>query len=309
MTTTPSPLDALPEHIRKPSIRPFQPIGVQKDGQNLVALRDPAQVVRETMVVMPQVLQLLQRLQGNESLDTLAAQFSTEVENLISLVQQLDRFGLLWGPTFEKMEQQIKEKLAAAGAIPAYIGVAGLEQTPDGCRKKLDGWLAQTEDPELDGSAVGIIVPHLDYARGWPNYAASYRCMSGLEKPDRVVILGTNHYGLGDGVVMTEYGFDTPLGRSPADTGLVASLVEKLGKPLTIDQLDHLHEHSIQLQIPWIQHQFGLVPIVAALVPDPLRPLMKDDNERVDFQQFVTALNESLATLSVDGRSLSPHAT
>lgn len=291
---TSSLLESLPEHIRKPHIRPIQPIGVQKDGQQYVALRDPTQVVRETMVIMPQALQLLQRFTGTESLDVLATQFNSQLEQVLPLVQQLDRFGLLWGPTFEKLEQDLKVKLAERGAIPAYIAYSTLGQTADACRNKLDEFFAQTEDPELDAPAVGIIAPHLDYPRGWPNYAAAYRTLQGAPAPDRVVLLGTNHFGLGDGVVVTEYGYESPMGRCPADTALVLKLADKLGKKLIIDQLDCLHEHSTQLHIPWLQHRFGNVPVLTALIPDPLKPMIKEDDERVAFAPFVAALQEAL---------------
>ena len=38
-------LDSLPEHIRRPHMRPIQPIPVTKDGKQLVALRDPAMLI------------------------------------------------------------------------------------------------------------------------------------------------------------------------------------------------------------------------------------------------------------------------
>ncbi len=287
-------LESLPPHIRHPHLRPIQPIPFQKDGKTFIALRDPSTLVKETMVVTPPALNLFQRFMGQESLEDIAKHFQTDVSQLSSLVEQMDRFGLLWGPTFETLEQQLKDRLAGQGAIPAYIASAGMGQTAEACREAMDRWFEQTEDPELDGEVAGLIAPHLDYARGWPNYAAAYRCLADTDAPDRVVILGTNHNGLGDGVVLTPYGFDTPLGRCPADEKVVSALTTRLGNRVVVDHLDHVNEHSIQLHIPWLQYRFGNVPLVSALVPDPLRPMIKSDGERVGFEEFVPALQEAL---------------
>ena len=146
-------------------------------------------------------------------------------------------------------------------------------------------------------SAVGIVAPHLDYQRGWPNYAAAYYGFQGLDAPDRVVILGTNHMGIGDGAVLSQFGFDSPLGRCPVDTTTVGKLLDRFGDPLVADQLDHLSEHSVQLQLPWLQYFFGNVPLVAALIPDPLTPMIEDDGARIPAGQFVDTLGEVLAEI------------
>ena len=80
----------------------------------------------------------------------------------------------------------------------------------------------------------------------------------------------------------------------PVDTAVVARLRAKTGEKLFKDILDHLPEHSIQLQIPWIQHLFGSVPIIAALIPDPNSGLIADDGERVGLDEFVAVLSEAL---------------
>jgi hypothetical protein len=295
------PPAATPDHILRPHLRPIQPIPMQKDGKTLVALRDPAMLSQQTMVVPPQVLQVLQLFRGERSVSDIAEQVNGSSDQLLELARRLDDLGLLWGPTFERLEAAAKDRVAAQGAFPATASTS-MGRTEAECRKAMDGYFKQTEDPELDGRVFGIVAPHLDYQRGWPNYAAAYYPLRGMEQPDRVIILGTNHFGLGDGVIVAEYGFDSPMGRCPADEPVVSRLVEKLGRPLVIDQLDHMPEHSIQLQLPWLQYCFGNVPVVAALVPDPLAPMIADDGERVKLMPFVTALRDVLDELG--GRTL-----
>ena len=143
-----------------------------------------------------------------------------------------------------------------------------------------------------------LVIRHSSFV-GWPNYAAAYRCLDYAEKPDRVLVLGTNHFGIGDGAILTEWGFETPLGRCEPDKVITEALVKRLGEPVVIDQLDHASEHSVQLHIPWIQHTWRNLPIVAAMVPDPLLPMIDDvedpeAQERIDGGRLVEALRDTL---------------
>ena len=57
-------LESLPEHIRRPHLRPVQPKPVVKDGKPFVALRDPSLLVRKTLVVPAEALPALQNFRG-----------------------------------------------------------------------------------------------------------------------------------------------------------------------------------------------------------------------------------------------------
>src|SRR4029077_11871719 len=77
-------------------------------------------------------------------------------------------------------------------------------------------------------------------------------------------------------------------------SAVVEKVVQKLGRSVIVDQLDHLPEHSVQLHLPWFQYFFGNVPIVAALIPDPLSPMIADDQQRSTGDQFVEILSSVL---------------
>jgi AmmeMemoRadiSam system protein B len=196
------------------------------------------------------------------------------------------------------MEADLLQKVQANQSFPP-LASASLGTDADACRKALQGYFEQTEDPELENAPLAIVAPHLDYQRGWPNYAAAWYAMRDTAPPDRVVILGTNHYGTGDGVVLTEFGFESPLGKCPPDSALINEIVNTadMGKRVLVDQLDHYAEHSVQLQLPWVQYCWGDVPVVAALIPDPLTPMIADDGGRATGAQFVDALRLALAKL------------
>lgn len=295
----------LPEHLERPHIRNFQPLGMQQEGKPpIVVLRDPSQLAPQTMAVQPQVLPLILQFQGRETLQELSGRTKAPMNVLREIVTRMDELGLLWGPRFEELERLAKARITEAGKFPLgpTLGTA-LGTKPEEARARIAGWMEQAEDPEIPGTIVGVVAPHLDYERGWHNYASAYKALSPDLKPDRVVVLGTNHFGIGDGVVLTEFGFETPLGTMPADKGALAFLERSLGaKRIYADQMDHLGEHSILLQLPWIQNLYGDLPVIAALVPDPLRPPISDDGERAGTEEFEKALRTALGELG--GRTL-----
>lgn len=288
---------ALPDHLQRPHIRPFQPLPVKaKDGQQMALLRDPANLGGQSMVVPPQVLMFLAQLQGEDSLEEVFERLRVPAEaqgQLEQMVVKMDELGYFWGPTADALEAKKLEALRAAGRF----SISDDQRKPEVVEQLktfITTALAETEDPELGAPVAGVVAPHLDYGRGKANYAAAYKCLeSGARTaPDRVVVLGTNHLGIGDGVVMTEFGFETPLGPVRQDAAVLERLRDAFGEKLFKDQLDFLGEHSIALHLPWIQHLYGDVPVVAALVPDPTRGLLEDDGARVSTPEFANALKD-----------------
>lgn len=293
--------DSIPDHIDRPHIRRFVPVAVRQGDQQVVVLKDPLQLADRTLNIAPQALQLLARLQGEKTLAEVAESVGAEVEQIRPLVEALDEVGLLWGPNAVRLEKEKRSAIEADRRLPKGAAFA-LGQEAETCRGQLQQWLDETEDPEVEGEILAIVAPHLDYARGWPIYASAYRGLVGTSPPDRVVVLGTNHFGIGDGVVLTEWGFRSPLGDVETDAALQADLRDRFGERAIADQLDHVGEHSVQLHLPWIRHLLGEVPVVGALVPDPLSGLIEDDGKRIGADEFVDGLRAALD--AAGGRTL-----
>lgn len=298
--TRPS-MSETPEHLLRPHVRPFQPVGVERDKQVGVGLRDPMNLTGRMMVVPPQALGLVHSLQGEHTVQQISDATKIPLEQLSQLVANLDESGLLWGPTFDRLEREAMERTRAAGAFPAS-GSKFAGDTRDTAAAKIGSLLADAEDAELGAGVLGIIAPHLDLERGGANYAAAYKVAAGAPRPDRVVVLGTNHFGLGDGVVATRLGQDSPFGIVPTDAALADLLGRELGDRLFKDEADFLGEHSVQFHIPWIAHTLPGVPVFAALVPDPMRAMIADDGARASFSEFRSALRDAIGALA--GRTL-----
>lgn len=114
-------------------------------------------------------------------------------------------------------------------------------------------------------SVVGLICPHAGYMFSGPVAAHSYYQLAVDGKPDLVFILGPNHTGLGSGLaIMNEGVWRTPLGDVGIDAEAANQVVQE-SKIVDVDEAAHSYEHSIEVQLPFLQYLYGggfkIVPI------------------------------------------------
>lgn len=112
---------------------------------------------------------------------------------------------------------------------------------------------------------IGAVCPHAGYVFSGPVAAHSYLALSGLKRHDLIIIVGPNHYGIGSGVaVPSARSWQTPLGEVQIAKEVADELVEISGI-IDIDDLSHLQEHSIEVQVPFLQFisskPFKILPV------------------------------------------------
>jgi Predicted dioxygenase len=97
---------------------------------------------------------------------------------------------------------------------------------------------------------IGCVAPHAGYVYSG---GVAGRLYAHLRIPERVIVLGPNHTGLGRPVSIAPHaGWRTPLGEEPVDRELAGLLVEAFsGAALDADA--HWREHSVEVQIPFLQ--------------------------------------------------------
>ncbi|MEM2901897.1 MAG: MEMO1 family protein [Candidatus Bathyarchaeia archaeon] len=114
-----------------------------------------------------------------------------------------------------------------------------------------------TVNPRGERLIKGLVCPHAGYMYSGPVAAYSYLALAEDGKPDVAVILGPNHTGLGSGVsIMVEGVWETPLGRLEVDEG-VAEKISSSSDIIDVDDTAHLYEHSIEVQLPFLQYLYG----------------------------------------------------
>src|SRR5262249_37884676 len=142
---------------------------------------------------------ILPHMDGQKTVDQIVQAVGRGLtpENVEGLGAQLDDAGLLFGPTFEAMLTKMRPGFDSSKVLPPASTAAMADALADqelkasgqeaseeekmavGARKlreAFDGWIAaalkDVPNPSLDELPKAVVAPHIDYPRGWLNYAA-----------------------------------------------------------------------------------------------------------------------------------------
>lgn len=117
-----------------------------------------------------------------------------------------------------------------------------------------DSFLGELGPGELPGKRekkmFGVIVPHAGYVFSGQCAAWAYKEIAESEFPQIFIILGNDHQGTGENAVSTE-NWVTPLGLVKTNASFAKHLVEN--SSLTENNKAHYEEHSIEIQLPFLQ--------------------------------------------------------
>jgi AmmeMemoRadiSam system protein B len=148
---------------------------------------------------------------------------------------------------------------------------------------------------------IAIVVPHAGYYYSGPVAAHAYKELADDGTFDTAVILGPNHTGYGYPVSLwLGADWNTPLGEVEINKELGQRL---LGKVIKADETAHIHEHSIEVQLPWLQHLYKKVKIV------PMTMLAQDiETARTVGKAISQAGDNSIIIASSDFTHYEPHS-
>jgi len=111
---------------------------------------------------------------------------------------------------------------------------------------------------------IGVVSPHAGYIYSGPVAGA---VISRIKFKDTFIIMGPNHSGRGKPLsIMTQGTWETPLGEVDIDSELGRQILAN-SSYLQEDEVAHQYEHSIEVQLPFLQYfkpDIKLVPIVLA---------------------------------------------
>ena len=133
--------------------------------------------------------------------------------------------------------------------------------TKDGLARAVDGYLANVDRPPVAGELLGLISPHAGYSYSGQTAAYAYHQLQGRQM-DTVVLVGPSHRTwVSQHTTSTEDAYETPLGLVALDRAFIDDLSERM----LLGRIQGDREHSLELQLPFLQHQLGeflMVPIL-----------------------------------------------
>lgn len=113
--------------------------------------------------------------------------------------------------------------------------------------------------------ALALVSPHAGYIYSGELAAQTF---AAVEIPETVIILGPNHHGQGAPVALSAETWDMPLGRVSVDTEIAEKLLENCPH-IKLDESAHRSEHSLEVQVPFLQvlqKKLHIVPIVVSQI-------------------------------------------
>jgi len=125
----------------------------------------------------------------------------------------------------------------------------------------IDGFMPAVDQGPVAGELKGLISPHAGYSYSGGVAAYAYKQLDGKSYPTVVIVSPVHqHYG-GRYIVTGNRYYQTPLGSVEVD----ADLVSKLGREVEMNFVEQDAEHSLEIQIPFLQHmlhEFTLLPVM-----------------------------------------------
>jgi AmmeMemoRadiSam system protein B len=234
-------------------------------------------------------------------------------EELLEVIRTLDEHLLLDSPRFANHKKEVEETFRRATIRNSLLAGKSYAAEPEALRQQLDEYFDTGASPESASpgtpaaSVAGLVVPHIDFARGGPCYAQGYRELAGGPRADRWVILGTVHAPISRAFALTRKDYDTPLGKAETDQRFMDHFLALVGDGYLADECSHRAEHSVEFQAVFLRHAappgspVRIVPILCGSF-DRFVEGRRSPREDEEMGAFTDALRETLA--AVGGRTV-----
>lgn len=135
---------------------------------------------------------------------------------------------------------------------------------PSVLQRDIVAYLSHVPDINIESDIMGVVAPHAGYIYSGQVAAHAFKAIQGRPY-DTVILIGPSHRVAFSGVSIYSRGaYETPLGEIPVDEHLARILMK--GSNLITDlPAAHVQEHSLEIQLPFLQvvlGRFNLVPLV-----------------------------------------------
>jgi MEMO1 family protein len=135
---------------------------------------------------------------------------------------------------------------------------------PSVLRRDIETYFSSVPELKLKGEVVGLVAPHAGYTYSGGVAANAYNLIR-EKKYDAVIVVGPSHRVAFHGAsVFSRGGFETPLGIVPVAEDL-AEKIKELNTIVADIPEAHLQEHSVEIQLPFLQvalGDFSFLPLV-----------------------------------------------
>ena len=156
-------------------------------------------------------------------------------------------------------------------------------------------FLEKVELPKTEGEVRALIVPHAGYVFSGGVAAYGFKAVQGQDIKT-VILIGSSHHQYLAGAVIDSFDvWQTPLGQIDLDTDLRDILVKE-NSLFEVDSIPHQPEHSLEVEVPFLQSvlkDFKILPIlVSQLSKDDLEKISQTLAKHIDEQTLIVASSD-----------------
>ncbi|MCX8012464.1 MAG: AmmeMemoRadiSam system protein B, partial [Desulfobacterota bacterium] len=252
-----------------PKLREVEVFPVKAGEHELICLRDPYKITEE-LVVIPQSAYFIVRLfDGKHSIRDIQAEWMRQFgeliysDQIVEIVAHLNSHFLLDNENFKEQQNKLKEEFFNSPLRKPILVGQVYESDPEKLRQQIESYYFLSGGPGYGprpqafvNNLKGLIVPHIDYQRGGTCYAWGYKELAEDSNHEVFILLGTSHVATEKYFVLTRKDFDTPFGVIPSDQEIISQLENKLGRDFFVDEFVHRNEHSLELQVIYLEYLF-----------------------------------------------------
>ncbi|MCK5145488.1 AmmeMemoRadiSam system protein B [bacterium] len=134
----------------------------------------------------------------------------------------------------------------------------------DSLTEIIEKYLMAAQIDRIDQPIFGLIVPHAGYVYSGQTAAYAYKLLAGQDISRVIILSPMHHFAAGNFFTPRATHFETPLGKVEIDT----EALELLSSHIPLNYLDKDSEHSLEIQLPFLQHvlkDFKVLPLMLGL--------------------------------------------
>jgi AmmeMemoRadiSam system protein B len=144
---------------------------------------------------------------------------------------------------------------------PSVLSGTWYPESKEELTHAIEGYFDRVKLTQIDGSVVGIIAPHAGYIYSGQVAAYGYKMVIGKSFDIVVILSPMHHYTYEKYIINAASHYETPIGEVAIDL----NLVNKIKKELEISIVENETEHSIEIQLPFLQlalNDLKILPIM-----------------------------------------------
>ena len=299
--------------INYPVLRNLQYSPLKQGDEQFIVLWDPSGLSSEKLVIPLNYFYMFQFFDGEHSLEQVGAEYLKKYgdfmmpDRLVRLVTDLDEKLFLEGEHYDQAKAKALSAYRNQAVRQAAFAGKSYEADRESLAKQINGFFESKEGPERTPSdnqgknIKAIVAPTFEPKEAGPLYAWAYKELKEAVTPDVFVIIGICHSGLDHGIAITDRDFETPFGIVPVNKPIIEYIRKNEGEIFFEEDIRHQHEHSIEFQLPWLQHSVGnqkaitIVPVLCSFSPS----VLADPQEKTLFDhidQFLRILKDAITS-------------